>query len=117
MEDKRANGIRVMSAYRNIESMLLCDDVLSRLCDSHGKSGCLEAIQDARENALASADGHHAPNDLRPAAQAVHQAVKRELHLAQSGGTKEAFMRDVLAPLVTAGTAEYEKLKGDIFGQ
>ena len=117
IEDKRANGIRVMSAYRNIESMLLCDGVLSRLCDSHGKSGCLEAIQNARDKALAGAHGHHAPNDLRPAAQAVHQAVKRELQLAQSGGTKDAFMRGVLAPLVTAGTAEYENLKGDIFHQ
>ena len=36
--------------------------------------------------------------------------------LTQSGRTKHAFMRDVLAPLVTKGTPEYQMLKSDIFG-
>ena len=106
-----------MSAYRNIESMLLSDGVLSRLCTSDGKADRLAAIQSARDEALVRAHGHHAPDDLRPAAQAVHHAARRELQLPQPGETKDAFMRDVLAPLVTARTAEYENLKSDIFGQ
>ena len=117
MQDKRAEGVRVMSSYRNIESMLLSDGVLSRLCDSEGKPDRLTALQTARDSALARAHGHHAPDDLSPAAQAVHHRATRELKLPTPGETKEAFMRDVLAPLVTAGTPEYEKLKGDIVGQ
>ena len=114
---KRAEGVRVMSAYRNIESMLLSDGVLSRLCDSLGMSDRFNEIRTARDNALTRAGVQHATDDLKPAAQAVHQAARAQLKLSRAGESKHAFMRDVLAPLVTADTPEYEKLKGDIFGQ
>ena len=117
INDKRTEGVRVMSAYRNIESMLLSDGILSRLCDRHGKSECITAITKARDNALSPAGTHHAVDDLKPTAQAVHQAVKAELNLPRLGETKHAFLRDVLAPLVTGSTQEYEKLRCDIFGQ
>ena len=117
ISDKRAEGVRVMSEYRNIESMLLSDGVLSRLCVSLGKSNHFDAVRTARDGALARPSVKHAIDDLRPAAQAVHHAARAELQLSRSGGTTHAFMRDVLAPLVTADTQEYEKLRGDIFGQ
>ena len=117
IKDKRAEGVRVMAGYRNIESMLLSDGVLSRLCDSRDMPDRFDAIQTARNNALIRADGQHAPGDLKPAAQAVHQAVKTKLKLSCAGESKHAFMRDVLAPLVTADSPEYRKLRDDIFGQ
>ena len=115
VEVKHAEGVRVMSAYRNIESMLLCDGVLSRLCISLGRPERFDAIRTARDDALPRGSVQHATDDLKPAAQAVHHAARAELKLPRAGETKHAFMRDVLAPLVTAGTPEYEKLKGDIF--
>ena len=114
---KRAEGVRVMSGYRNIESMLLSDCVLSRLCDSLGMTDRFDAIRTARESALARPGVQHVTDDLKPAAQAVHQAARTQLALSRPGESKHAFMRDVLAPLVTAGTPEYEMLRGDIFGQ
>ena len=114
---KRAAGVRVMSQYRNIESMLLSDGVLLRLCDSLGKTDQLDAIRTSRDNGLARADGQHAVDDLKPAAQAVHQAARDKLQLPRPGETTHAFMRDVLAPLVTPNTTEYTELKGDIFDQ
>ena len=114
---KRAEGIRVMSAYRNIESVLLSDGMLSRLCESANRSDRFDAIRMARDRLLANCAGQHAPDDLRPAAQAVHQAARVQLQLPRPGETTHAFMRDVLAPLVTAGTTEYEALKRDIFDQ
>ena len=114
---KSAEGVRVMSAFRNIESMLLSDGVLARLCGSLGRSECFEAIRSARDAAIARDSGRHATDDLKPAAQAVHQAAKTQLELPRAGETKDAFIRDVLAPLVTADTPEYQKLKRDIFGQ
>ena len=117
MVDKHTGDVRVMSGYRNIESMLLSDGVLSRLCDSLGKSDCFDAIRAARDTALPRAGVQHATDDLKPAAQAVHHAARSQLQLTRSGESKHAFMRDVLAPLVTADTPEYEKLRGDIFGQ
>ena len=70
-----------------------------------------------RDTALPRAGVQHATDDLKPAAQAVHHAARSQLRLTRSGESKHAFMRDVLAPLVTADTPEYEKLRGDIFGQ
>ena len=117
IEVKRTEGVRVISEYRNLESMLLSDGVLSRLCDSLGKTDRFEAIQTARDNALTRDGDQHAPDDLKPAAQAVHHAARTELKMSSPCETNHAFMRDVLAPLVTANTPEYEKLRDDIFGQ
>ena len=60
--------------------------------------------------------GECAIDDRKPAAQAVHLAVKTQLKLLSDGESKYAFMRYVLAPLVTAETPEYQRLKNDIFG-
>ena len=117
VEVKHADGVRVMSAYRNIESMLLSDGVLSRLCVGLGRSDCVDAIRTARDTALARGAVQHATDDLKPAAHAVHQAARAELQMPRAGETKHAFMRDVLAPLVAPGTPEYEKLRCNIFGQ
>ena len=114
---KHTDGIRVMSAYRNIESMLLSDTILSKLCDSLGKPDRFDAIRRARDSAVAHNRGQHATDDLKSAAQAVHHTARTELELLRSGETKHAFMRDVLAPLVTKDTPEYQTLKNDIFGQ
>ena len=117
IEDKCAEGVRVMSGYRNIESMLLSNDVLSRLCGSLGKPDRFDEIRTARDKALDQAGADDASDDLKPAAQAVHHAAKVHLKLSPPGGSKYAFMRDVLAPLVTEGAPEYKKLRSDIFGQ
>ena len=114
---KQAEGVRVMSAHRNIESMLLSDGVLSRLCDSLNKSDRFPTIRKARDDALARGAAQRAIDDLKPTAQAVHQAARATLELPRPGETKHAFMRDVLAPVVTAGTPEYETLRDDIFGK
>ena len=117
INDKRAEGVRVMAAYRNIESMLLSNGVLSKLCDSLGRPECFATIKTARDNALDRPGVQCAIDDLKPAAQAVHQAASTQLDLPRAGETKHAFMRDVLGPLVTEETLEYQNLKNDIFGQ
>ena len=69
------------------------------------------------KSALARPGVQCAIDDLKPAAQAVHQAASAQLELPRAGETKHAFMRYVLAPLVTTETLEYQSLKDDIFGQ
>ena len=81
IEFKRAEGVRIMSAYRNIESMLLSDGVLKRLCDGLGKSDRFDPIRTARDDALTRPGLRRAADDLKPAAQAVHHAARRELEL------------------------------------
>ena len=117
VEEKRTEGIRVMSGPRNIESLLLSDNVLAMLCNSHDKADELAALQSARDDALAGARGGHAPDDLSPGAQKVHQTARTQLKLRRSGESAQNFMRDVLAPLLTPETREYEELKRGIFGE
>lgn len=66
VETKRAEGIRVMSSYRNIESLLLSDGVLSRLCESANGMDRFDAIRTARDCLLENCAGQHAADDLRP---------------------------------------------------
>ena len=66
VETKQAEGIRVMSAYRNVESVLLSDGVLARLCESRNGSDRFDAIRMARDHLLAKCAGQHASDDLRP---------------------------------------------------
>ena len=115
IKDKRAQGVSVMSAYRNIESMLLSDGVLSRLCNNLDKSDRFDAMRTARDNALGRSSGQHATDDFKPAAQAVYHAARTQLMLPRAGESRQSFMRDVLAPLITADTPEYQNLKRDIF--
>ena len=75
------------------------------------------AIRTARDTVLARGAVQHPTDDLKPAAQAVHQAVRAELQMPRADEMKHAFMRDVLAPLVAPGTPEYEELRCNIFGQ
>ena len=118
LEDKQAEGVRVMSAFRNLESLLLSDGVLSRLCALHERADCFDEVRKARDDALtrARARASHPSDDLRPAVQAVHHAAKSTLGLDRPGGSKYGFLRYVLAPLVTEDTLEYRQLKRDIFG-
>ena len=108
------NGIRVLSK-RNLESVLLGDEILRRLCEKWESPGKTEVLIGKR-NKKTKINNASEADDLKPSAQSVHQAARRELPITRIGGTKEAFMRDILAPLVEPGTDTHGKLKQDIFG-
>lgn len=110
VRDKQKEDIRVMSGFRNIESLLLSDSVIKALCDKLDKPDQFAKILSARDSAV-----QQGSNDLKTTAQAVHHAAKKHLQLSPAGETCQAFMRDWLAPLVKPGTPEYEQLKKDIF--
>ena len=115
--EAKSRGTRVLEDFRNLESLLLCDEVILKLCTTKGNAKAFESIREKRNEALAKSVQDGSPNDdLKPTAQAVQHAVKRELKLSRLGTTKEAFMRDFLAPLVTADMEVYQKLKRHVFG-
>ena len=108
-------GIRTLSRT-TIESYLLDDEVLTKLCEDHGESdkvnNLLTAKQDAlQKNKLKSSD------NLKPIVQQVHGAAQKTLKSANLGNTRESFMMDVLAPLIQPGMKVYEELHEDIFGE
>ena len=115
--DKKQKGVRSLTQFRNLESLLLSDEILCKLCRDHRMPEHFETLISKRNEILEKEVAEGKPNDdLKPTAQAVHHASKQLLNISQSGGIKEVFMRDILAPLVTPETKVYRSLHDDIFG-
>ena len=113
----RKRGIRSLSTVRNLDTLLLSDEILIKLCELHNTPAAFEEIVSSRDFAIArSANTGQLTDNFKLAAQAVHHTSRKFLNMNQSGSTKEAFMRDILSPLVTPDTEAYRQLKDDIFG-
>ena len=117
VEELDRKGTRVLKEFRNLESLLLSDNILWKLCIEHGDDQKFKDIKSKRDMTLEESIKNGKPtDDLKPTAQAVHQTARRLLRLDRSGSSRQAFMRDFLAPLVTPDTEEYKRLERDVFG-
>ena len=56
-------GIRVLKEFRNLESLLLSDSILRKLCVKHGDEQKFEEIKSARDSALAKNISDGKPGD------------------------------------------------------
>ena len=115
VERMKEKGIRTLSR-RTIENFLLDDEVLSKLCEDHGKSDKIGDLLTAKQEAL---NKHNLKpyDNLKAIVQTVHGAAQRALKSVRLGNSKESFMMDILAPLIKPGMAVYEQLHEDIFGE
>ena len=111
--DTNQQGVRVLSR-RNLESYLFDDEVLRALAESVGHGDKTEELIEKKEK-IRAAITNGASNDLKPASGKICVATKKILNLTLHGKTKEAFMRDTLAPLIKPGMSVYDELKQDIF--
>lgn len=112
-------GIRTLS-WKSIESYLLDDEVLTKLCEEHGKQDKIQDLLTAKNKALkkCTTEGKSkSPDDLKPIAQDVHNAAQNILAPVPLGNSKESFMQDVLAPLIQSDMKVYKELHKDIFGK
>ena len=112
-------GIRTLSR-KTIESYLLDDEVLTKLCEDHGKADKVNDLLNTKRTILDKriAEGKSkSSDDLKPIAQDIHGAVQNTLKSANLGNTKESFMMDMLAPRIQPGMKVYEELEKDIFGE
>ena len=113
----RERGIRVLSR-RHLESYLLDDEVIGRLCQNVGKLELLGSLLEKKRQAINNlASRNKMPDDMKSAAPEIVDSLKRSLGLCQSGGSPAAFMRDTLAPLFTPDLVVYQELYKDIFGE
>lgn len=110
-----AKGIKT-SKRRHIESYLLDDAVISKLCKNEGKSeliqNCLDVIKDAIDNSISR---EHPQDDIKSASGEIYVGIKRILGLTQSGNSAHAFLRDTIAPLLTEELEVYKELEREIF--
>ena len=108
-------GIRTLSR-KTIESYLLDDEVLTKLCEDYGESDKVKDLLTAKQDAL-DKHGLKASDNLKPIVQQVHGAAQKILKSANLGNTRESFMMDELAPRIQPGMKVYEQLEKDIFGE
>ena len=115
VERRKKEGIRTLSR-RTIESFLLDDEVLSKLCENYGEPGKVDNLLAAKQEAL---DKYNLKSDdnLKAIVQPIHGAAQKALKPVKLGVSRESFMMDILAPLIQPGMAVYEELHDDIFGE
>lgn len=114
--DLAKSGIRVLKR-RNLESYVLDDAVIKKLCDKVGKSGEYAVCIQEKQQALAdSVSRGNAPDDFKKASSGIYLSLKRHLSLTQCGNNPDPFMRDTLSPLITPDMDVYKELEAEIFG-
>ena len=102
-------------ARRNIESYLLADDVIEALLQREGKPELREQALTIKSKALKNSivRGNRS-DDLKSAVGEIYNNLKQLLDLKHPGGNKDAFMKDILSPLIVPGMETYQALKVDI---
>lgn len=112
----QAQGVRVLTR-RHIESYLLDDDVLTRVCDALGNPAAAPQLLTAKATALqGSINANGSADDFKRIAGGVYIAAKALFPGLRLGSDKRAFMKGFCAPVIIPGTAVYDQLRDDIFG-
>lgn len=105
----------IVLAQRNLESYLLADDVIEALVVREGKDHLLADALKVKVDALANSISRgNATDDLKSAAGEIYTGLKRVLALQRCGNNTDTFLRDTLAPLVTAPMATYQALRAAV---
>lgn len=116
VSDLATKGIKVLKE-RNLESYLLDDTVLKKLCDSVGKPEEYdECLREKNKALTASIARGNAPDDYKSARGDIYNALKKRLAPAKCGNNADAFIRDTLAPLITPDMSIFKRLKAEVFG-
>lgn len=116
-KDLLAKGIKVLQ-QRNLESYLLDDSVIHKLCASLGKvdkyEECIKEKRDALARSIARGN---AADDYKSASGEIYVALKKCLALTKCGNNADTFMRDTLSHLITPDMDVFKRLKNEIFGK
>jgi len=111
-----AKGIKATSR-RHIESYLLDDIIIGKLCVQSGRPEVYQQCIDAKKDKIiASVQRGNASDDIKSASGEIYIELKKILGLTQCGNNLCAFLRDTMAPLVTEETVVYQELEHEIFG-
>lgn len=115
VNDLAEKGIKVTSK-RHIESYLLDDEIIQKLCTHLNKNEEFEACLEAKTTALTNAENRGRPSDdIKSASGELYNALRQILKLTRCGHNVDGFMRDIMAPLITPDTRVYAELEKDIF--
>lgn len=117
IEQLSLTGCKVLE-LRDIENYLLADEILMKLCDINSSSDKARYILDEKARLLQEAADNGKPaDDVKSIGPQLKVIIKRTLSLTQPGNSHEAFLKDVMAPLITLDTETYRLLEQNIFGR
>lgn len=115
IQELQQKGIRV-SKKRHIESYLLDNEIINKLCQAMGKPESFQDCIDAKNKAIADSTARgNAPDDIKSASGEIFISLKKRLSLTGCGNNKCAFLRDTITPLVTEETNIFKELENEIF--
>jgi len=115
IQELKGKGINT-SVRRHVESYLLDDEIIIKLCNSNGKPELINDCLESKNTALQGSISRGNPiDDIKSASGSIYTELKRILSLTQGGNNKCAFLRDTIAPLVTEETNIYKELEKEIF--
>ena len=115
IERDAEEGVRTLS-WTTIESYLLDNEVLIKLCEVHNKPDKADDLLAAKQNAL-NEKGLKAADNLKPVVQGIYRAADQALRPVKLGKSTDSFMRDILAPLIQPDMSVYKQLHKDIFDE
>ncbi|MCF0186521.1 MAG: AAA family ATPase, partial [Bacteroidaceae bacterium] len=114
--DLSKSGIKVLE-QRNLESYLLADEVIKKLCETVGKpEEYAECLREKKEALAASIRRGNASDDYKSARGDIFTALKKRLVMTKCGNNPDSFIRDTLCPLITPDMEVYKRLETEIFG-
>lgn len=115
IEDLRLKNIKVLKR-RNLESYLLDKSVIQKLCEINNKpelfEECMSDIENVIQNSIAQ---NHPSDDYKSVRGFIFNILKGRLQLTHPGSNADAFIRDTLAPLISADMNVYKELENEIF--
>jgi len=116
IEDFRIKGIRTLSR-RNIESYLLDDELIKKLCVENDKQDLVEdCIREKNRLIDNNRDTGKPYDDYKKIRGEYYVFLKSKLNLTRCGNDSDSFLRDTMARLITEDTEVYKTLEADIFG-
>lgn len=116
VSELKGKGIKVLKE-RNLESYILDDEVIKKLCESVRKAEEYgECIKEKKAALESSKSRGNAIDDYKSARGDIYTALKRRLALTKCGNNADTFICDTLSPLITPDMSVYRRLEEEIFG-
>lgn len=112
----KEKNIKVLNK-RHIESYLLDDEILTKLCNTTNNADKIPAILKLKKDEIDKSILRTNPaDDIKSASGDIFVGLKKILSLTGCGNTKDAFFRDTICPLISDDTTIFKELEFEIFG-
>lgn len=114
VQELKSKGVCVTSE-RHLEAYLLSDEIIGKLCHTHCRADLVSQAVQIKQNAIQAnlRQGKDA-DDVKSAAGLIVNGLRSLLQIKGGGSSTHPFLRDTMAPLITADTATYGKLSADL---